>query len=327
MARYHELVVNPGTGQDRFNQRIALLRQIEKETGRPLVVYAANSRVPNIPNSLDHADVTPFAELTRTVPGRAIDVLLHSPGGLAEAAERIVNLLRSRFDSVRFVIPHSAFSAATMLAMSGDQLVLDDTSALGPIDPQIVYRDPSTGESIAIPTQAIMDGFRNARDAVKKDPDALGVYLPLLNKLDLSIFEICKNAEKLAKKLVRDWLRTYMFRGDPRAGQKAAKATKFLSSHRDRLSHSRPITVDTLKKQLQLRVFDLRDTPTLRNLYSELWGEIEWFVDHTDTAKMFENAHGVGFRKRFQIQQSINLQLPLFPQQPSTSPAQTPPQT
>ena len=87
----------------------------------------------------------PFSDLTRTVSGRSIDVLIHSPGGMAEAAERIVHLLRARFDSVRFIIPHTAFSAATMLAMSADELVLDDTSALGPIDPQIIIRDPQTG--------------------------------------------------------------------------------------------------------------------------------------------------------------------------------------
>lgn len=66
-----------------------------------------------------------------------------------------------------------------------------------------MYRDPQTGESIAVPTQAILDGFRKAKEEVRKDPDALGVYLPLLNKLDLHLFEICKNADKLAKSLVR----------------------------------------------------------------------------------------------------------------------------
>src|SRR5437867_336293 len=234
MARYHELIANPGQRQERFEKRMALLRAIEQATGRPVVVYAANFNQPNIPNSTDNTDITPFSELTRTVPGKSLDVLLHSPGGLAEAAERIVCLLRGRFESVRFVILHSAFSAATMLAMSGDQLVLDDTSALGPIDPQIVYRDPQTGQSIAVPTQAVLDGFRKAKDEIKKNPDALGVYLPLLNKLDLHLFEICENADKLSKTLVRSWLKSYMFKGDVRAGDKATKITKYLSTHRDR---------------------------------------------------------------------------------------------
>lgn len=313
MPRYHELIVKPGGGQERFVHRVSLLRKIQQVTGRPLVVHAANTRHPNIPNSIDHTDITPFAELTRTVPGKTLAILIHSPGGLAEAAERIVALIRARFEDVRFVVLHSAYSAATMLAMSSNQLVLDDTSALGPIDPQVVYRDPQTGQSIPVPAQAIIDGFEKAKETIKKDPESLGVYLPLLNKLDLHLFEMCKNADKLSKTLVRQWLKAYMFKGDSHASQKAAKAARYLSSHRDRLSHSRPITIETVKKDLKLNVLDLREHSELRDLFGELWAEIEWFIDSTDTAKFFENAYGVAFRRRFQIQQQISLQLPIVP--------------
>lgn len=325
MARYHELVLSPGSGQERFEKRIALLKSIEQATGRPLIVYAANFNHANIPNSIDNTDVTVFSDLTRTVPGKALDVILHSPGGLAEAAERIVSLLRARFESVRFVVLHSAFSAATMLCMSGDQLVLDDTSALGPIDPQIVYRDPQTGQSIPVPTQAVLDGFRKAKEEIKKNPDALGVYLPLLNKLDLHLFEICKNADKLSKSLVRSWLKSYMFKGDPRASEKAARVTKYLSTHGDRLSHGRPITIEIIEGRLKLPVHDLRKTPEQRALFSELWAEIEWFLDNSDTAKFFENAYGVNFRRRFQIQQQISLQLAPLPQTPPQPPPEPAP--
>jgi len=217
-----------------------------------------------------------------------------------------------------------------MLAMSGDALVLDDTSTLGPIDPQILYRDPQTGQSISIPTQTILDGFENAKQAIKQDSDALGVYLPLLSKLDLHLFEICKNAEKLSKSLVEQWLRDYMYKGDADAADKAAKATGFLSSHKDRLSHSRPITIETAKgDDLKLSVVDLRDHARLRDLYQELWAEVEWFVDSTDTIKFFENAYGVGFRRRFQ-QQQVSFQLPIpipLPQPPGRAAADTQPPT
>lgn len=321
MPQYHQLIVNPNQdGQARFDRRQELLKAIEQLTGRPVVVYAANLNVPNIPNSIDISDVTPISDLTRTVPGRKIDIMLHSPGGLAEAAERIVALLRGRFDEVRFAVLHSAYSAATMLATSADELILDDTSALGPIDPQIVYRDPQTGQSISIPTQTILDGFDEAKKAIKADSDAMGVYLPLLNKLDLHLFEICKNAEKLSRSLVEQWLRDYMFKGSNDAAEKAKSATQFLASHKDRLSHSRPITIDCAKNTLGFKVLDLREHAELAALYRELWAEVEWFVENTDTAKFFENAHGLAFRRRFQLQQQLMFQLPLIPQQPPQQP-------
>lgn len=329
MPRYYELIARPQDPQERFNHRQELLRKLEAKTGRPVIVYAANinANVPNIPNSLDHSDITPFSDLTRTVPGKSVDLLLHSPGGLAEAAERIVDLLRARFASVRFIIPHTAFSAATMLATSADELVLDDTSTLGPIDPQIIIRDPQTGQQIAVPTQAILDAFDNAKDDVIKNPDALGVYLPLLSKLDLPIFEICKNANKLSKTLVVQWLRKYLLKGELNPDARAEEVADYLSSHNDRLSHGRPITLRAIKDELRIqRVLDLRDEPELRDLVGELWAEVEWFIEVTGTSKFFENAHGVGFRRAIQVQQQVGV-IPLpfpFPQ-PTPQPPQQPP--
>ncbi len=329
MPRYHELILRPGTLAERFASRQSLLRRIEAKTHRPVIVYAANinANLPSIPNSLDHSDLTPFSDLTRTVTGDSIDVLLHSPGGLAEAAERIVYLLRARFKSVRFIIPHTAFSAATMLATSADELVLDDTSALGPIDPQILIRDPQTGQSFTVPTQAILDAFNNAKDDITANPDVLGVYLPLLSKLDLPIFEICKNADKLSKTLVKEWLKTYLLKDERNVEAKAEEITQYLSSHKDRLSHGRPVTLRTIKDELKIRrILDLKDDPELRGFIGELWGEIEWFVDQTNTAKFFENAYGVGFRRGVQIQ--IQQQVIPFPfpfPQPAPQPAPQPP--
>ncbi len=316
MPRYSELISRQQNGQERFDHRQTLLRSIEGKTGRPVIVYAANQNTANIPNSLDQSDITPFAELTRTIAGSKIDVLLHSPGGLAEAAERIVHLLRARFPSVRFIIPHSAFSAATMLALSGDALVLDDTSALGPIDPQIVFRDPQTGQSSIVPTQAILEAFENAKAEVKADPEVLGVYLPLLNKLDLALFEMCKNANKLAESLVMEWLKNYLLKDELDPAARAKEVTEYLSKHKDRLSHGRPITIETIKNVLKIgHVVDMRDDPELRDLVRELWAEVEWFVEVSGTSKFFENAYGVAFRRTFQVQQVAAFPFPFpFPQ-------------
>lgn len=335
MPRYYELIGKPQNGQERFNHRQHLLRTIEAKTGRPIIIYAANTNIANIPNSLDHSDVTPFSDLTRTIAGTSIDILLHSPGGLAEAAERIVHLLRARFTSVRFIIPHSAFSAATMLATSADELVLDDTSALGPIDPQIQFRDPQTGQASVVPTQAILEGFENAKTDIKADPDVLGVYLPLLNKLDLALFEICKNANKLSESLVTEWLKTYLLKDEDDPAARAREITEYLSKHRDRLSHGRPITLATIKDVLKIRhIMDLKNDSALRDLIGELWAEVEWFIESTGTSKFFENAYGVGFRRAFQIQQQIApipfpfpfpFPQPAPPQQPAPQPPTAPP--
>ena len=169
-------------------------------TGRPLVVYAVDAPSQNpIKGQLVGAgllyinvnDKDVFDEMTRNLTGRALDVLLHSPGGSAEATESIVHLLRARFDNIRFIVPSMAKSAATMLAMSGDQVVMDEISELGPTDPQMqLVRD---GQPISSPAQAIVDLFRRAQDEVNRDPSALPSWVPILREFGPSLLAECYN--------------------------------------------------------------------------------------------------------------------------------------
>jgi ClpP class serine protease len=63
-------------------------------------------------------------EAVSNVEEREVDLILHSPGGSAEAAESIVEYLRTRFDRVRVIVPVAAMSAATMMALSADEIVM-----------------------------------------------------------------------------------------------------------------------------------------------------------------------------------------------------------
>ena len=72
---------------------------------------------------------------------RTLAVILDTPGGVVEVVERIVRVLRHHYDEVKFVIPDRAMSAGTVLAMSGDDILMDYHSCLGPIDPQLLIGD------------------------------------------------------------------------------------------------------------------------------------------------------------------------------------------
>ena len=128
------------TGNDLFALRKVVYEEIEKHRGRPLFIYSTKflEGVPRgTPNSIDLSDVDGFTDLINSVKGNgSVDILLHSPGGLPDATERLVGLLRGKFNEVNFLIPHSAYSAATMLALSGDRIVLHPSATLGPINPQ-----------------------------------------------------------------------------------------------------------------------------------------------------------------------------------------------
>lgn len=167
----------------------------------------------------------------------AADVLLHSPGGRPDATERLVGLLRGKFKEVNFLIPHSAYSAATMLALSGNCIILHSSATLGPIDPQIN----------GIPARSIKRGFEKVKERIAKEgPETLPAYIPLIEKYSLHLLELCDDSEKLLKELVITWLKKYMFKDEKNVERRIAKAVKYFCAYDKHLMHSHPLPLEKL---------------------------------------------------------------------------------
>ena len=62
-------------------------------------------------------------------------VMLETTGGFIEVVERIALSFRNHYKIVEFIVPNFAYSAGTVLVMSGDEIYMDYFSILGPIDP------------------------------------------------------------------------------------------------------------------------------------------------------------------------------------------------
>src|SRR6266542_1174231 len=195
-----------------FIMRKETFTRIEAITGRPLICYVAKTShvAPILPIAIDDSDLIGFTDLAHSVTGKEVDVFIESNGGSAEAAERIVRLLRARFDSIRFIVPSNAYSAATLVCFSANSVVMSPTATFGPIDPQIN----------GIPARAILRAFKALEQRLAEEgPRALTAYVPLISKYDLHLFEICKSAEDLSKELAVRWLSEYMLqceKDDPR---------------------------------------------------------------------------------------------------------------
>ncbi len=66
-----------------------------------------------------------------------IDLILHTPGGLVLASEQIAEALLRHPGKVTVFVPHYAMSGGTLVALSADELVMDQNAVLGPLDPQL----------------------------------------------------------------------------------------------------------------------------------------------------------------------------------------------
>ena len=74
---------------------------------------------------------------------KKLDVIVDSGGGDLDAAYNLALLFR-RFgsESLTFVIPRWAKSAATLLICSGDEILMTPVAEIGPLDPQITAMNP-----------------------------------------------------------------------------------------------------------------------------------------------------------------------------------------
>lgn len=266
----------------------AKIQRVCSLTGTPLIIYAsactaaAGKAAPEL-LAIDNSDKVGFHSMLEDLAGPKLDVLIHSPGGLAEATESIVEEIRRKFNHVRFVIPSFAKSAATMMAMSGDEILMDEDAELGPIDPQFITRNG------VVAGEAIKEQFKKASAEILADPRMTQVWFPILQMLGPGMLAQCDNAIALSKTLVTDWLAKYMFRALADGPAKAAQIADYLADHSNFKSHGRRVKLEHLQMK-GVAVKNLRDDPELYRAIWELYCAIDILLTNTPTFKVFYNS-------------------------------------
>jgi len=88
-----------------------------------------------------YIDVNDSEEVLRAIqltdPELPLDLILHTPGGLALASLQIARALRDHKGKVTAFVPHYAMSGGTLIALAADEIVMCTHSVLGPVDPQL----------------------------------------------------------------------------------------------------------------------------------------------------------------------------------------------
>lgn len=118
--------------------RIQLYKEIEQKRGHPLIAYVTSQRA----NAFGQMgpDVMPeICDQVLVLPPKtkAVDVLIVSSGGDPMVAWRMISVLREKVKTISVLIPQSAYSAATLLALGANEIVMHPCGNLGPLDPQI----------------------------------------------------------------------------------------------------------------------------------------------------------------------------------------------
>ena len=289
------------------------IKKLSEYTGRNTILYASNwtqpSDIPSEVLTINDEDIQGFLEVISNLSGSTLDLIIHSPGGSAEATEALVKFLRSKFTHIRAIIPYGAMSAATMLACAADVIVMGDHSFIGPIDPQVIVYTRLGRRTI--PAQAIIEQFERAKRECKEDPKNVGVWLPMIEQYGPALLVECKNAIELSENLVLEWLTKYMFKNDESSKEIAENIAKVLADHSRFKSHGRHIDREQAKK-IGLKIIDLEEDEKLQDLVLSVFHATTHTFGGTGAVKIIENHLGNAFIKQVQLQQII---LPTKPPQ------------
>lgn len=150
-------------------QRQVLIKQLEAATGRTLLCFVGGDQA-----GIERGDTAGFVDLLHNVQaGDEVDLLLHSVGGDVDAAEKLIRLVRAKVGEdafLRIIVPDFAKSAATLMALGADRLVMSNSSELGAIDPQFVLHDGG-GNEICYSVLVYLEAYEEHAKALRADRD------------------------------------------------------------------------------------------------------------------------------------------------------------
>lgn len=143
------------------SNRIQLIRKIEKFRSSAVITYLTSLR-PNIPAQMaDDSARIMYDYLLRLSnrPVPKLSIFLCSNGGSGTVPWRLVSLFREFSKSFEVLIPYRAYSAATLLALGADEIVMHPFGELGPIDPTVSNEfnplEQGTGRRIGISVEDV----------------------------------------------------------------------------------------------------------------------------------------------------------------------------
>lgn len=251
-------------------ERISFIERLEQLRDSKVLVYFSYT-------PLDDTILVPlYNQLKEIGHTHRIDLVLHSYGGAVDTPYKVVMLIREFCDEFAVIVPFVAKSAASMVVLGADEVVMGPISELGPIDPLVkhpVYKD------VLIPVQAVWHCLDYLQRSISNCTDmevAALMVTPLLNMLDPLLIGDYEKTIKASRQYAETLLSRYMLKDLP---EQVANVTQALTE--GYFSHGYPIG-HREAKELGLKVTEAQ---------GELW-DIIWqlYLGYDELFKEKENS-------------------------------------
>ncbi len=188
-----------------------------------------------------------------------VDLFIHSNGGSGTVPWRLVSLIREYTKHFAVLVPNRAFSAATLVALGADEIVMHRMGCLGPIDPSVanIFNPPNPqnpGQRAPISVEDVTAYFRMVKDEVgiSHEDELVQALIALTSQIHPLALGNVQRSHSQARMMARKLLKKHM------AEKQEHEIEQIIDNLKSNLFfHGHPINRDEAKKDLELKVVDV----------------------------------------------------------------------
>ncbi len=169
-----------------------LISSIEASRHSRVIAYVTSDNQPPFRAQIA-SDIIPifYNHLKRIGNAEKIDLFIYSTGGDIMPPWRLVNLIREFTNSFSVLVPYKAHSAATMIALGADEILMGRLGELSPIDPNIgtpfnpPHPDIPNEPKIEISVEDVFGFINLAKEklAITEQAGLVSIYEKLVDKI------------------------------------------------------------------------------------------------------------------------------------------------
>jgi len=236
-----------------------LIEQLQvKRNNRLLITYITSTRAGHEIQIGDDAVQIVYEHLEQgqELAKTGIDFFIHSNGGSGTVPWRIVSLLRQYSKSIAVLVPHHAFSAATLIALGANQIVMHKMGCLGPIDPSVANifnpaNPMAPGQLAPISVEDVTAYFRFVKDdvGITHEDELVKAVTALTDKIHPLAVGHVQRQNNQSRMMAKKLLLTHMTERDQHEIETLIDTLKS-----NLFFHGHPINREEAKKDLKLKV-------------------------------------------------------------------------
>lgn len=174
-----------------------------------------------------------------------IVLILHSGGGVLEAAIKFVDIIRFYAEEFEVIVPMMAKSAATLISLKADKLYYTSLTELGPVDP--IVQNP-TNPSMFVPATAIDNFLKYYKENLDQSPKGSPLDQLFAKKIENTLDPYILGSYKGALEFSKDEIKKALEKNSMQDGSDEDRKEALEELTTNHSSHGYPLTYKFLKK-------------------------------------------------------------------------------